>query len=58
MTTDELKKAVLEISEYCESNTECEECPFWDGVLGCRLQASWPQSWWLDDWRKKRDEST
>lgn len=52
MTTDELKKAVLEISEYCESNPECEECPFWDGVLGCRLQASWPQSWWLDDWKE------
>ena len=51
MTVQELKQAVLEINKLCE-NSSCDDCPFWDDALQCRLQASWPQSWWLDDWKE------
>lgn len=50
MAIEELKRAVIEISKMCEKCSDCDDCPFWDDALQCRLQASWPQTWWLEDW--------
>lgn len=48
MTIDELKRAMVEVSELCKKLTGCSECPFDTGKWYCTMQGL-PNEWRVDE---------
>lgn len=48
MTIDELKRALVEVSEICKKLTGCYECPFDTGKWYCTMQRL-PKDWRVDE---------
>ena len=48
MTIEELKRALVEVSEICKKLTGCDGCPFDTGKWYCPMQRL-PKDWHVDD---------
>lgn len=48
MTIDDLKRALVEVSEICKNLTGCIGCPFDSGKWYCPIQGL-PNKWHVDE---------
>ena len=56
MTIDELKRALVEVSNMCARTSWCNSsmpCPFWcEKTESCSLDHMYPEDWDVDDWKE------
>ena len=53
--TSKTRKRLADIRKMCIGRVRCDDCPFWDNELKCRLIYH-PYEWLIEDWKECKEE--